>query len=70
VRGGVSEETEGCARILRVSEAEKARDDLDMSVERDVNRHEMLAPAIEQKDDECDEEMDRASGILLCHPGY
>jgi len=30
----------------------------------------MLAPAIEQKDDECDEEMDRASGISLCHPGY
>jgi hypothetical protein len=53
-----------------VSEAEKARDDLDMSVERDVNRHEMLTPAIEQKDDECDKEMDRASGILLCHPGY
>src|SRR5260370_14024100 len=41
-----------------------------MSVERDVNRHEMLGPAIEQKHDECDEEMDRASRILLCHPGY
>jgi hypothetical protein len=49
---------------------EKAGEDLDMSVERDVNRDEMLSPAIEQKDYECDEEMDRASGILLCHPGY
>jgi hypothetical protein len=53
-----------------VSEAEKARDDLDMSVERDVNRYQMLGPAVEQKNDECDEEMDRASGILLRHAGY
>jgi hypothetical protein len=30
----------------------------------------MLRPAIEQKDYECDEEMDRASGILFCHPRY
>jgi hypothetical protein len=30
----------------------------------------MLRPAIEQKDYERDAEMDGASGILFCHPGY
>jgi hypothetical protein len=63
-RGRVCEQAESGASVLSMRKAKKARDDLDVRIKRDALRHDMLGPAVKQDNNEGDQEVKGACGVL------
>jgi hypothetical protein len=64
VRVRVGEQAEGRASVFGMGELKKAWDNLNVRIKPDALRHEVLRPAVKQDNDECNQKVEAARGVL------
>src|SRR5208282_218348 len=63
MRGGVGEQAERRSGVFRMREPEEAGDDLNVGVHRYARGGEVLRPAVNEDDEQCDEVVGEACAV-------